>query len=164
MITPHIGNVKLYKTSGHYREIWRRSFKPIKTPVEGEEFFLKPMNCPHHCEIYKAFPHSYKDLPLRMAEFGTVYRYEQSGELHGLTRVRGFTQDDAHIFCTPDQIKEEFNRVIDIIQQIFKALDFKDVSIQISLRDPDNTEKYIGAMKTGKKQKEQSLKLLKKEV
>jgi threonyl-tRNA synthetase len=144
VITPHIGNVKLYKTSGHYQKYGEESFKPIKTPVEGEEFFLKPMNCPHHCEIYNAFPHSYKDLPLRMAEFGTVYRYEQSGELHGLTRVRGFTQDDAHIFCTPDQIKEEFNGVIDIIQQIFNALDFKDVSIQISLRDPDNKEKYIG--------------------
>jgi threonyl-tRNA synthetase len=145
VITPHIGNVKLYKTSGHYQKYGEESFRPIKTPVEGEEFFLKPMNCPHHCEIYNAFPHSYKDLPLRMAEFGTVYRYEQSGELHGLTRVRGFTQDDAHIFCTPDQIKEEFNGVIDIIQQIFNALDFKDVSIQISLRDPDNKEKYIGS-------------------
>jgi len=145
VITPHIGNVKLYKTSGHYQKYGEESFRPIQTPVEGEEFFLKPMNCPHHCEIYNAFPHSYKDLPLRMAEFGTVYRYEQSGELHGLTRVRGFTQDDAHIFCTPDQIKEEFNGVIDIIQQIFNALDFKDVSIQISLRDPDNKEKYIGS-------------------
>ncbi len=145
VITPHIGNVKLYKTSGHYQKYGEESFRPIKTPVEGEEFFLKPMNCPHHCEIYNAFPHSYKDLPLRMAEFGTVYRYEQSGELHGLTRVRGFTQDDAHIFCTPDQIKEEFNGVIDIIHQIFNALDFKDVSIQISLRDPDNKEKYIGS-------------------
>ena len=145
VITPHIGNVKLYKTSGHYQKYGEESFRPIQTPVEGEEFFLKPMNCPHHCEIYNAFPHSYKDLPLRMAEFGTVYRYEQSGELHGLTRVRGFTQDDAHIFCTPDQIKEEFNGVIDIIQQIFNALDFKDVSIQISLRDSDNKEKYIGS-------------------
>ncbi len=145
VITPHIGNVKLYKTSGHYQKYGEESFRPIKTPIEGEEFFLKPMNCPHHCEIYNAFPHSYKDLPLRMAEFGTVYRYEQSGELHGLTRVRGFTQDDAHIFCTPDQIKEEFNGVIDIIQQIFNALDFKDVLIQISLRDPDNKEKYIGS-------------------
>ncbi|MCB2208742.1 MAG: threonine--tRNA ligase [Bacteroidetes bacterium] len=145
VITPHIGNVELYKTSGHYQKYGEESFRPIQTPVEGEEFFLKPMNCPHHCEIYNAFPHSYKDLPLRMAEFGTVYRYEQSGELHGLTRVRGFTQDDAHIFCTPDQIKEEFNGVIDIIQQIFNALDFKNVSIQISLRDPDNKEKYIGS-------------------
>ncbi len=116
----------------------------VETPVEGEEFFLKPMNCPHHCEIYNSSPHSYKELPIRYAEFGTVYRYEQSGELHGLTRVRGFTQDDAHIFCTPDQIKDEFNAVIDIIQQIFNALDFKEVLIQISLRDPDNKEKYIG--------------------
>ena len=145
VITPHIGNVKLYKTSGHYQKYGEESFKPIKTPVEGEEFFLKPMNCPHHCEIYKSSPHSYKELPIRYAEFGTVYRYEQSGELHGLTRVRGFTQDDAHIFCTPDQIKDEFNAVIDIIQQIFNALDFKEVLIQISLRDPDNKEKYIGS-------------------
>ena len=144
VITPHIGNVKLYKTSGHYQKYGEESFKPIKTPVEGEEFFLKPMNCPHHCEIYKSAPHSYKELPIRYAEFGTVYRYEQSGELHGLTRVRGFTQDDAHIFCTPDQIKDEFNAVIDIINQIFNALDFKEVLIQISLRDPDNKEKYIG--------------------
>ncbi len=145
VITPHIGNVNLYKTSGHYQKYGEESFRPIKTPVEGEEFFLKPMNCPHHCEIYKSSPHSYKELPLRYAEFGTVYRYEQSGELHGLTRVRGFTQDDAHIFCTPDQIKNEFNGVIDIIQQIFKALNFNDVIIQISLRDPDNLEKYIGS-------------------
>ncbi len=145
VITPHIGNVNLYKTSGHYEKYGKESFKPIKTPVEGEEFFLKPMNCPHHCEIYKFKPRSYKDLPVRYAEFGTVYRYEQSGELHGLTRVRGFTQDDAHIFCTPDQIKDEFNGVIDIIEQIFSALDFKDVLIQISLRDPDNPEKYIGS-------------------
>jgi len=144
VITPHIGNVKLYKTSGHYQKYGEESFKPISTPVEGEEFFLKPMNCPHHCEIYKSSPHSYKELPIRYAEFGTVYRYEQSGELHGLTRVRGFTQDDAHIFCTPDQIKDEFNAVIDIIQQIFNALDFKEVLIQISLRDPNNKEKYIG--------------------
>jgi len=144
VITPHIGNVKLYKTSGHYQKYGEESFKPIQTPVEGEEFFLKPMNCPHHCEIYKSSPHSYKELPIRYAEFGTVYRYEQSGELHGLTRVRGFTQDDAHIFCTPDQIKDEFNAVIDIINQIFNALDFKEVLIQISLRDPDNKEKYIG--------------------
>jgi len=145
VITPHIGNVNLYKTSGHYQKYGEESFKPIKTPVEGEEFFLKPMNCPHHCEIYNAKPHSYKELPIRYAEFGTVYRYEQSGELHGLTRVRGFTQDDAHIFCTPDQIKQEFNNVIDIIERIFKALDFNDVIIQISLRDPDNQEKYIGS-------------------
>ena len=145
VITPHIGNVNLYKTSGHYQKYGEESFKPIKTPVEGEEFFLKPMNCPHHCEIYNAKPHSYKELPIRYAEFGTVYRYEQSGELHGLTRVRGFTQDDAHIFCTPDQIKQEFNNVIDIIERIFRALDFNDVIIQISLRDPDNQEKYIGS-------------------
>ena len=145
VITPHIGNVNLYKTSGHYQKYGEESFRPITTPVEGEEFFLKPMNCPHHCEIYKSAPHSYRELPLRYAEFGTVYRYEQSGELHGLTRVRGFTQDDAHIFCTPDQIKGEFNGVIDIIEQIFKAVDFTDVIIQISLRDPDTPEKYIGS-------------------
>ncbi len=145
VITPHIGNVNLYKTSGHFQKYGEESFRPITTPVEGEEFFLKPMNCPHHCEIFNFKPHSYKELPIRYAEFGTVYRYEQSGELHGLTRVRGFTQDDAHIFCTPDQIKSEFNGVIDIIQQIFKALDFKDVLIQISLRDPNNPTKYIGS-------------------
>ena len=145
VITPHIGNVNLYKTSGHYQKYGVESFKPITTPVEGEEFFLKPMNCPHHCEIYNSRPHSYKELPIRYAEFGTVYRYEQSGELHGLTRVRGFTQDDAHIFCTPDQIKDEFNNVIDIIERIFRALDFDDVLIQISLRDPDNHDKYIGS-------------------
>ncbi len=145
VISPHIGNVNLYKTSGHYQKYGEESFRPITTPVEGEEFFLKPMNCPHHCEIYASRPHSYRELPIRYAEFGTVYRYEQSGELHGLTRVRGFTQDDAHIFCTPDQIKQEFNGVIDIIQHIFSALDFKDVIIQISLRDPDNKEKYIGS-------------------
>lgn len=145
VITPHIGNVNLYKTSGHYQKYGAESFHPITTPVPGEEFFLKPMNCPHHCEIFNAKPHSYKELPLRLAEFGTVYRYEQSGELHGLTRVRSFTQDDAHIFCTPDQIKEEFNSVIDIIQRIFKSLDFSDVLIQISLRDPNKREKYIGS-------------------
>ncbi len=144
VISPHIGNVNLYKKSGHYDKYGKESFQPIKTPVEGEEFFLKPMNCPHHCEIYNSKPHSYKELPIRYAEFGTVYRYEQSGELHGLTRVRSFTQDDAHIFCTPEQIKPEFNSVIDIIQQIFKALDFKDVKVQISLGDPDQPEKYIG--------------------
>lgn len=145
VITPHIGNVNLYKTSGHYQKYGEESFKPIKTPVEGEEFFLKPMNCPHHCEIFKSSPHSYKELPIRYAEFGTVYRYEQSGELHGLTRVRGFTQDDAHIFCTPDQIKDEFIGVIDIINRIFNAVNFSDVIIQISLRDPDKPEKYIGS-------------------
>ena len=145
VITPHIGNVNLYKTSGHYEKYGKDSFRPITTPVEGEEFFLKPMNCPHHCEIYNSRPHSYKDLPLRYAEFGTVYRYEQSGELHGLTRVRGFTQDDAHIFCMPDQIKEEFKGVIKIIMRIFQALDFKEFITQISLRDPNNKEKYIGS-------------------
>ena len=145
VITPHIGNVNLYKTSGHYDKYGADSFHPITTPVEGEEFFLKPMNCPHHCEIYNAKPHSYKELPIRYAEFGTVYRYEQSGELHGLTRVRGFTQDDAHIFCTPDQIKDEFKAVIKIIMRIFKALDFNEFITQISLRDPKNPEKYIGS-------------------
>ena len=144
VISPHIGNVNLYKTSGHYDKYGAESFQPIKTPVKGEEFFLKPMNCPHHCEIYDTKPHSYKELPIRLAEFGTVYRYEQSGELHGLTRVRGFTQDDAHIFCMPEQIKTEFNSVIDIIERIFKALDFNDVKVQISLSDPEHPEKYIG--------------------
>jgi threonyl-tRNA synthetase len=145
VITPHIGNVELYRTSGHLAKYGKDSFQPINTPIEGEQFFLKPMNCPHHCEIYKSKPKSYKDLPLRIAEFGTVYRYEQSGELHGLTRVRGFTQDDAHIFCTPDQLKDEFKGVIDIVMLIFKALDFKDYTTQISLRDPNNKEKYIGS-------------------
>jgi threonyl-tRNA synthetase len=145
VITPHIGHKQLYVTSGHYAKYGKDSFQPIHTPEEGEEFLLKPMNCPHHCEIYKAFPRSYKELPLRLAEFGTVYRYEQSGELHGLTRVRGFTQDDAHIFCTPDQVKEEFLKVVDIIFIIFKALDFEHFEAQISLRDPNNREKYIGS-------------------
>jgi threonyl-tRNA synthetase len=145
VITPHIGNKMLYVTSGHYAKYGKDSFQPIHTPEEGEEFLLKPMNCPHHCEIYKAFPRSYKELPLRLAEFGTVYRYEQSGELHGLTRVRGFTQDDAHIFCSPDQVKEEFIKVMDIIHIIFRALNFKDYEAQISLRDPDNKDKYIGS-------------------
>jgi threonyl-tRNA synthetase len=144
VITPHIGQKELYVTSGHYEKYGKDSFQPISTPAEGEEFLLKPMNCPHHCEIYKYKPRSYKDLPLRLAEFGTVYRYEQSGELHGLTRVRGFTQDDAHLFCRPDQIKEEFCKVIDIIFRIFKALDFKDYIAQVSLRDPNKKEKYIG--------------------
>ena len=144
VITPHIGQKELYVTSGHYAKYGEDSFQPIHTPAEGEEFLLKPMNCPHHCEIYKARPHSYRELPIRYAEFGTVYRYEQSGELHGLTRVRGFTQDDAHIFCRPDQLKDEFKKVIDIIFYIFNALDFKDYIAQISLRDPNNTEKYIG--------------------
>jgi threonyl-tRNA synthetase len=144
VITPHIGDVKLYKMSGHYEKYGKDSFQPITTPVEGEEYLLKPMNCPHHCEIYKSKPHSYKDLPMRMAEFGTVYRYEMSGELHGLTRVRGFTQDDAHIFCRPDQLKDEFKKVIDIIFIIFKALNFENYNAQISLRDPNNPQKYIG--------------------
>ena len=145
VMTPHIGLKQLYVTSGHYAKYGKDSFQPIHTPEEGEEFLLKPMNCPHHCEIYKAFPRSYKDLPIRMAEFGTVYRYEQSGELHGLTRVRGFTQDDAHIFCTPDQVKEEFLKVMDIIFILFRALDFENFEAQISLRDPDDREKYIGS-------------------
>ena len=145
VITPHIGNVNLYKTSGHYAKYGADSFRPISTPQEGEEFFLKPMNCPHHCQIYAARPRSYKELPLRLAEFGTVYRYEQSGELHGLTRVRGFTQDDAHLYCTSDQIKEEFCKVIDIILYIFKTLKFDNYKAQVSLRDPNNKEKYIGS-------------------
>ncbi|MDS1032430.1 threonine--tRNA ligase [Porphyromonadaceae sp. NP-X] len=144
VITPHIGNKQLYVTSGHYAKYGKDSFQPIHTPEEGEEYLLKPMNCPHHCEIYKFKPRSYKDLPLRFAEFGTVYRYEQSGELHGLTRVRSFTQDDAHIFCRPDQVKDEFLKVMDIIFIIFNALDFKNFEAQISLRDPNNKEKYIG--------------------
>ena len=144
VITPHIGQKELWVTSGHYAKYGKDSFQPINTPQEGEEFLLKPMNCPHHCEIYKFKPRSYKDLPVRLAEFGTVYRYEQSGELHGLTRVRGFTQDDAHIFCRPDQLKEEFLKVIDIILYIFKTLDFNDFITQVSLRDPDDKEKYIG--------------------
>jgi len=143
--TPHIGNVNLYKTSGHFEKFGADSFQPISTPQEGEQFMLKPMNCPHHCEIYNATPHSYKDLPLRMAEFGTVYRYEQSGELHGLTRVRSFTQDDAHLFCRPDQLREEFNNIIDLILYIFKILNFNEYSAQVSLRDPENKQKYIGS-------------------
>ena len=145
VITPHIGNKELYVTSGHYAKYGADSFQPIKTPIEGEEFFLKPMNCPHHCEIFKARPRSYKDLPARFAEFGTVYRYEQSGELHGLTRVRGFTQDDAHIFCTQDQVKGEFMKVIDLVLYIFKTLNFENYKAQISLRDPENPSKYIGS-------------------
>jgi threonyl-tRNA synthetase len=144
VVTPHIGNKDLYITSGHYEKYGADSFQPIKTPNEGEEFFLKPMNCPHHCEIYKHKPRSYKDLPVRLAEFGTVYRYEQSGELHGLTRVRGFTQDDAHIFCRPDQVKEEFIKVIDLVLYVFNALGFHDYTAQVSLRDPENKQKYIG--------------------
>ncbi|MBR1627398.1 MAG: threonine--tRNA ligase [Bacteroidales bacterium] len=144
VMTPHIGNVNLYKTSGHFQKYGKDSFQPIQTPQEGEEYMLKPMNCPHHCEIYRLMPKSYKDLPYRVAEFGTVYRYEMSGELHGLTRVRSFTQDDAHIFCTQDQIKEEFCKVIDIVLYIFKTLKFDNFTAQISLRDPNNKEKYIG--------------------
>jgi threonyl-tRNA synthetase len=145
VVTPHIGSKQLYVTSGHYEKYGKDSFQPIHTPDEDEEFLLKPMNCPHHCEIYKSRPRSYRDLPLRLAEFGTVYRYEQSGELHGLTRVRGFTQDDAHIFCRPDQVKEEFCKVIDLVQYVFQSLGFKEYTAQISLRDPDNKAKYIGS-------------------
>jgi threonyl-tRNA synthetase len=144
VITPHIGSKELYVTSGHYAKYGKDSFQPIHTPDEDEEFLLKPMNCPHHCEIYKTKPRSYRDLPLRLAEFGTVYRYEQSGELHGLTRVRGFTQDDAHIFCRPDQVEEEFMKVIDLVLYVFKALGFDNYSAQVSLRDPEDKEKYIG--------------------
>ena len=145
VITPHIGSKDLYVTSGHYAKYGEDSFQPIQTPSEGEEFLLKPMNCPHHCEVFKSRPRTYKDLPVRFAEFGTVYRYEQSGELHGLTRVRGFTQDDAHIFCTNDQVKEEVGNVIDLVLYIFKTLDFKDYIAQVSLRDPEKPEKYIGS-------------------
>lgn len=145
VVTPHIGHKNLYITSGHYEKYGADSFQPIKTPQEGEEFMLKPMNCPHHCEIYKSKPRSYKDLPVRFAEFGTVYRYEQSGELHGLTRVRGFTQDDAHLFVRPDQVKEEFMKVIDLVLYVFRALDFTEYTAQISLRDPENKSKYIGS-------------------
>lgn len=144
VVTPHIGGKQLYVTSGHYEKYGKDSFQPIHTPDEGEEFLLKPMNCPHHCEIYKTKPRSYRDLPIRLAEFGTVYRYEQSGELHGLTRVRGFTQDDAHIFCRPEQVKEEFIKVIDLVLLVFKSLGFENYTAQVSLRDPANKEKYIG--------------------
>lgn len=144
VVTPHIGGKSLYVTSGHYEKYGKDSFQPIHTPDEGEEFLLKPMNCPHHCEIYKTKPRSYRDLPIRLAEFGTVYRYEQSGELHGLTRVRGFTQDDAHIFCRPDQVKEEFIKVIDLVLLVFNSLGFENYTAQVSLRDPENKEKYIG--------------------
>ena len=154
VITPHIGSKKLYETSGHWAKYGEDSFQPIETPSEGELFMLKPMNCPHHCEIYKAEPRSYKDLPLRLAEFGTVYRYEQSGELHGLTRVRGFTQDDAHIFCTHDQVKEEFKKVIDLVLMVLNALQFQDYTAQISLPDQENinlpegdeNRKYVGSI------------------
>lgn len=147
VVTPHIGNKELYVCSGHYEKYGADSFQPINTPAEGEEFLLKPMNCPHHCEIFKTKPHSYKDLPVRFAEFGTVYRYEQSGELHGLTRVRGFTQDDAHIFCRPDQLNEEFEKVIDLVQYVFEVFGFKDYVAQVSLRDKENRDKYIGSEK-----------------
>ncbi len=147
VISPHIGNKELYMTSGHYEKYGADSFQPIHTPAEGEEFLLKPMNCPHHCEIYKAKPWSYRDLPKRYAEFGTVYRYEQSGELHGLTRVRGFTQDDAHIFCMPEQLNEEFKKVIDLVLYVFSSLGFEDFTAQVSLRDPEKPEKYIGSAK-----------------
>jgi threonyl-tRNA synthetase len=145
VITPHIGSKELYETSGHWEKYGKDSFQPISTPQEGEMYMLKPMNCPHHCEIFKTEPRSYRDLPLRLAEFGTVYRYEQTGELHGLTRVRGFTQDDAHIFCTVDQMKEEVGKVIDLVLYIFKTLDFPDFLAQVSLRDPNNPSKYIGS-------------------
>tara|TARA_B100001989_G_C24550019_1_gene473741 strand:- start:2696 stop:4642 length:1947 start_codon:yes stop_codon:yes gene_type:complete len=147
VISPHIGNKELYVTSGHYEKYGADSFQPIQTPADGEEFILKPMNCPHHCEIFKSKPWSYRDLPKRYAEFGTVYRYEQSGELHGLTRVRGFTQDDAHIFCAPEQLDDEFKKVIDLVLYVFKSLGFKNFSTQVSLRDPDKPEKYIGNLK-----------------
>ena len=145
VVTPHIGQKELYVTSGHYEKYGADSFQPILTPSEGEEFLLKPMNCPHHCEIYNSKPWSYKDLPKRFAEFGTVYRYEQSGELHGLTRVRGFTQDDAHIFCTPEQLDEEFKKVIDLVLYVFGSLGFDNFTTQVSLRDPNKPEKYIGS-------------------
>ena len=145
VVSPHIGSKELYVTSGHYAKYGKDSFQPIRTPQEGEEYMLKPMNCPHHCEIFRSAPRSYRDLPLRFAEFGTVYRYEQSGELHGLTRVRGFTQDDAHLFCRPDQLQEEFEKVIDLILYVFKTLKMTDYMAQVSLRDPDNKEKYIGS-------------------
>ena len=143
--TPHIGKKELYVTSGHYEKYGKDAFQPIRTPKEDEEFYLKPMNCPHHCEIYANRPHSYRELPLRIAEFGTVYRYEQSGELHGLSRVRGFTQDDAHIFCTPDQVKAEFLNVLDLTQTVLSRMGFESFTAQISLRDPENPSKYIGS-------------------
>ncbi len=164
VITPHIGKVELFKLSGHFQKYGKDSFQPIDTPIAGEQYFLKPMNCPHHCEIYKSTPKSYRDLPYRIAEFGTVYRYEQSGELHGLTRVRGFTQDDAHIFCTPEQLKDEFKGVIDIVIQIFKALDFTDFITQISLRDTGNKEKYIGSDENWEKAERRFWRWLKRAV
>ena len=146
-MSSHIGAKELYETSGHYEKYGADSFQPIYTPNDSETFILRPMNCPHHCEIYKAKPQSYRDLPLRLAEFGTVYRYEQSGELHGLSRVRGFTVDDAHIFCTPEQVDSEFNNTIDLVLFVFKSLGFDNYSAQVSLRDPENPEKYIGSDK-----------------
>ena len=151
VVTPHIGQKELYVTSGHYAKYGEDSFQPIKTPKEDEEFLLKPMNCPHHCEIYNSFQWSYKDLPKRFAEFGTVYRYEQSGELHGLTRVRGFTQDDAHIFCTPDQLDQEFKNVIDLVLYVFGSLGFENFTAQVSLRDAEHPEKYIGSKENWEK-------------
>jgi threonyl-tRNA synthetase len=161
VVTPHIGQKELYVTSGHYAKYGEDSFQPIHTPAEGEEFLLKPMNCPHHCEIYNSKPFSYKDLPKRYAEFGTVYRYEQSGELHGLTRVRGFTQDDAHIFCTPDQLDEEFKNVIDLVLYVFGSLGFEDFTAQVSLRDPEKPEKYIGSTENWEKAEQAILKAAK---
>ena len=161
VITPHIGNKELYVTSGHYEKYGEDSFQPIKTPKENEEFYLKPMNCPHHCEIYNSQKFSYKDLPVRYAEFGTVYRYEQSGELHGLTRVRGFTQDDAHIFCTEEQLNSEFKNVIDLTLYVFKSLELGDFSAQISLRDPKNMKKYIGDVKAWEKSEKAIIKAVK---
>ncbi len=161
VITPHIGTKELYITSGHYEKYGKDSFQPILTPSEDEEFLLKPMNCPHHCEIYNARPWSYKELPKRYAEFGTVYRYEQSGELHGLTRVRGFTQDDAHIFCTEDQLDEEFKKVIDLVLYVFKSLGFDNFKAQVSLRDPDKSEKYIGSDEVWEKSENAILKAVK---
>ena len=162
VISPHIGNKELYITSGHYEKYGEDSFQPIETPADGESFLLKPMNCPHHCEIYKARPWSYKELPIRYAEFGTVYRYEQSGELHGLTRVRGFTQDDAHIFCTPDQLDQEFKNVIDLVLYVFKSLGFENFQAQVSIRDPKKPKKYIGDPENWKKQKKLLLMQLEK--
>ena len=152
VVSPHIGHKELYMTSGHYEKYGSDSFQPIKTPSEDEEFLLKPMNCPHHCEIFSARSWSYRDLPKRYAEFGTVYRYEQSGELHGLTRVRGFTQDDAHIFCTPDQLDSEFKAVIDLVLYVFSSLGFADFTAQVSVRDPENSNKYIGKVEDWEKQ------------
>ena len=161
VITPHIGNKELYVTSGHYEKYGEDSFQPIRTPKENEEFYLKPMNCPHHCEIYNSQKFSYKDLPVRYAEFGTVYRYEQSGELHGLTRARGFTQDDAHIFCTEDQLVSEFKNVIDLTLYVFNSLGLNDYSVQISVRDPNNLKKYIGEVEVWEKSENAIIKAVK---